>query len=115
MPKSSFAVTNDCRQIPIDFMFVVPHGPQINSLCLLGGKKYLNKILPIRSHFESLRHLLEKQQCSKNLAHLKLATSNADFTFRLYKQIMTEKDDRNVLFSPLTKISLDGHRGVEDL
>lgn len=67
------------------------------------------------SKYYSLRHLLEKQQCSKNLAHLKLATSNADFTFRLYKQIMTEKDDRNVLFSPLTKISLDGHRGVEDL
>uniref|UniRef100_A0A8C4KAJ1 Alpha-1-antitrypsin-like n=1 Tax=Dromaius novaehollandiae TaxID=8790 RepID=A0A8C4KAJ1_DRONO len=39
---------------------------------------------------------------SENLAHLKIAPSNAVFAFRFYKQITAEAGDKNVFFSPLS-------------
>ncbi|NXK49180.1 A1AT protein, partial [Chauna torquata] len=38
----------------------------------------------------------------ENLAHLKIAPSNADFAFRFYKQVTEEGDNKNVFFSPLS-------------
>ncbi|XP_041283936.1 alpha-1-antitrypsin-like [Onychostruthus taczanowskii] len=38
----------------------------------------------------------------ENLPHVKLAPSNADFAFKLYKQISDEVGDENIFFSPLS-------------
>ncbi|NXV10392.1 A1AT protein, partial [Cettia cetti] len=38
----------------------------------------------------------------ENLPHVKLAPSNADFAFKLYKQIRDETGNRNIFFSPLS-------------
>ncbi|XP_013796439.1 alpha-1-antitrypsin-like [Apteryx mantelli] len=38
----------------------------------------------------------------ENLAHLKIAPSNADFAFRFYKQVAAEAGDKNIFFSPLS-------------
>ncbi|CAN8215505.1 unnamed protein product [Coccothraustes coccothraustes] len=38
----------------------------------------------------------------ENLPYVKLAPSNADFAFKLYKQISDELGDRNIFFSPLS-------------
>ncbi|KAF1526401.1 UNVERIFIED_CONTAM: Alpha-1-antiproteinase 2, partial [Eudyptes pachyrhynchus] len=38
----------------------------------------------------------------ENLAHVKIATSNADFTFRFYKQVREEAGNKNIFFSPLS-------------
>lgn len=53
---------------------------------------------------QQIHHLLEdhSQADGENLPHVKLAPSNADFAFKLYKQIRDESDDRNILFSPLS-------------
>ncbi|NXQ88112.1 A1AT protein, partial [Nyctibius grandis] len=37
-----------------------------------------------------------------NLAHVKIAPSNADFAFRLYKQVREEAGSKNIFFSPLS-------------
>ncbi|NXI30419.1 A1AT protein, partial [Sterrhoptilus dennistouni] len=42
------------------------------------------------------------QADGENLPHVKLAPSNADFAFKLYKQIRDESGDRNIFFSPLS-------------
>lgn len=45
----------------------------------------------------------EKSQADvENLPHVKLAPSNADFAFKLYKQIRDELGDKNIFFSPLS-------------
>ncbi|XP_032919877.1 alpha-1-antitrypsin-like [Catharus ustulatus] len=45
----------------------------------------------------------EKSQADvENLPHVKLAPSNADFAFKLYKQIRGELGDKNIFFSPLS-------------
>lgn len=53
---------------------------------------------------QQIHHLPEdhSQADGENLPHVKLAPSNADFAFKLYKQIRDESDDRNILFSPLS-------------
>ncbi|NXC41686.1 A1AT2 antiproteinase, partial [Penelope pileata] len=38
----------------------------------------------------------------ENLAHMKIAPSNAEFAFRFYKQVTEEGRDKNVFFSPLS-------------
>ncbi|NXC33002.1 A1AT protein, partial [Campylorhamphus procurvoides] len=38
----------------------------------------------------------------ENLSHAKIARSNADFAFRLYKQIREEAGNKNIFFSPLS-------------
>ncbi|NWI65176.1 ALST protein, partial [Todus mexicanus] len=38
----------------------------------------------------------------ENTAHAKIAPSNADFAFRVYKQIRKEEDNKNIFFSPLS-------------
>ncbi|XP_062432592.1 alpha-1-antitrypsin-like [Rhea pennata] len=38
----------------------------------------------------------------ENLAHLKIAPSNADFAFKFYKQVAAEAGDKNIFFSPLS-------------
>ncbi|NXL57121.1 A1AT antiproteinase, partial [Chordeiles acutipennis] len=38
----------------------------------------------------------------ENLAHVKIAPSNADFAFRFYKQIRDEDGNKNIFFSPLS-------------
>ncbi|NXC69663.1 A1AT2 antiproteinase, partial [Anhinga anhinga] len=38
----------------------------------------------------------------ENLAHVKIAPSNADFAFRFYKQVREEVGNKNILFSPLS-------------
>ncbi|NXI46084.1 A1AT2 antiproteinase, partial [Galbula dea] len=38
----------------------------------------------------------------ENLAHLKVARSNADFAFRFYKQVREEAGNKNIFFSPLS-------------
>lgn len=42
------------------------------------------------------------QTASENLPHVKLASSNADFAFKFYKQIRDELGDGNIFFSPLS-------------
>lgn len=42
------------------------------------------------------------QADGENLPHVKLAPSNADFAFKLYKQIRDESGDKNIFFSPLS-------------
>ncbi|NWU44215.1 A1AT antiproteinase, partial [Hylia prasina] len=44
----------------------------------------------------------QSQADSENLPYVKLAPSNADFSFKLYKQIRDETGDRNIFFSPLS-------------
>lgn len=44
----------------------------------------------------------QPQAAGENLAHVKLAPSNADFAFNLYKQIRDESGNRNIFFSPLS-------------
>ncbi|NWZ36084.1 A1AT2 antiproteinase, partial [Brachypodius atriceps] len=44
----------------------------------------------------------QSQAAGENLAHVKLAPSNADFAFNLYKQIRDESGNRNIFFSPLS-------------
>ncbi|NXU44228.1 A1AT antiproteinase, partial [Drymodes brunneopygia] len=44
----------------------------------------------------------QSQTASENLPHVKLAYSNADFAFKLYKQITDDLGDRNIFFSPLS-------------
>ncbi|NXX58335.1 A1AT protein, partial [Scopus umbretta] len=39
---------------------------------------------------------------SENLAHVKIALSNADFAFRFYKQVREEAGNKNIFFSPLS-------------
>ncbi|NWQ80575.1 A1AT2 antiproteinase, partial [Columbina picui] len=39
---------------------------------------------------------------SENLAHVKIAPSNADFAFRFYKQVREEAGNKNIFFSPLS-------------
>ncbi|KFV74853.1 Alpha-1-antiproteinase 2, partial [Struthio camelus australis] len=43
-----------------------------------------------------------RQAEGENLAHLKIAPSNADFAFRFYKQVAAEAGDKNIFFSPLS-------------
>ncbi|KFO85482.1 hypothetical protein N320_09566, partial [Buceros rhinoceros silvestris] len=38
----------------------------------------------------------------KNLAHVKIASSNADFAFKFYKQVREENSNKNIFFSPLS-------------
>ncbi|NXE10098.1 A1AT antiproteinase, partial [Lophotis ruficrista] len=38
----------------------------------------------------------------ENLAHVKIASSNADFAFRFYKQVREEAGSKNIFFSPLS-------------
>lgn len=38
----------------------------------------------------------------KNLAHVKLASSNADFAFKFYKQVREKNSNKNIFFSPLS-------------
>ncbi|NXL93845.1 A1AT antiproteinase, partial [Alectura lathami] len=38
----------------------------------------------------------------ENLAHLKIAPSNAEFAFLFYKQVTEEGDNKNIFFSPLS-------------
>ncbi|KFQ70390.1 Alpha-1-antiproteinase, partial [Phaethon lepturus] len=38
----------------------------------------------------------------ENLAHVKIAPSNADFAFRFYKQVREEAGNKNIFFSPLS-------------
>ncbi|KFQ99428.1 Alpha-1-antiproteinase 2, partial [Nipponia nippon] len=38
----------------------------------------------------------------ENLAHVKIAASNADFAFRFYKQVREEVGNKNIFFSPLS-------------
>ncbi|KFP41676.1 Alpha-1-antiproteinase, partial [Chlamydotis macqueenii] len=38
----------------------------------------------------------------ENLAHVKIASSNADFGFRFYKQVREEVGSKNIFFSPLS-------------
>ncbi|KFV05956.1 Alpha-1-antitrypsin, partial [Pterocles gutturalis] len=42
------------------------------------------------------------QDEGENLAHVKIAPSNADFAFRFYKQIREKADNKNIFFSPLS-------------
>ncbi|NWU66442.1 A1AT antiproteinase, partial [Pterocles burchelli] len=42
------------------------------------------------------------QDEGENLAHDKIAPSNADFAFRFYNQIREKADNKNILFSPLS-------------
>ncbi|NWX15159.1 A1AT protein, partial [Aegotheles bennettii] len=42
------------------------------------------------------------QADDENLAHVKIAPSNADFGFRLYKHIQEESGNKNIFFSPLS-------------
>ncbi|NXM59978.1 A1AT2 antiproteinase, partial [Illadopsis cleaveri] len=42
------------------------------------------------------------QADGESLPHVKLAPSNADFAFKLYKQIRDESGDKNIFFSPLS-------------
>ncbi|XP_066408479.1 alpha-1-antitrypsin-like [Molothrus aeneus] len=44
----------------------------------------------------------QSQADYENLPHVKLAPSNADFAFKLYKQIRDELGDGNIFFSPLS-------------
>ncbi|XP_023783400.1 alpha-1-antitrypsin-like [Cyanistes caeruleus] len=44
----------------------------------------------------------QSQADVENLPHVKLAPSNADFAFKLYRQIRDESDDGNIFFSPLS-------------
>ncbi|NWH92626.1 A1AT antiproteinase, partial [Aegithalos caudatus] len=44
----------------------------------------------------------QSQADGANLSYVKLAPSNADFAFKLYKQIRDETDDKNIFFSPLS-------------
>ncbi|NXI15659.1 A1AT protein, partial [Irena cyanogastra] len=44
----------------------------------------------------------QSQADRENLPYVKLAPSNADFAFKLYKQIRDEVDDGNIFFSPLS-------------
>ncbi|NWZ74307.1 A1AT2 antiproteinase, partial [Acrocephalus arundinaceus] len=44
----------------------------------------------------------QSQADSENLPYVKLAPSNADFAFKLYKQIRDELGDKNIFFSPLS-------------
>ncbi|XP_009100029.3 alpha-1-antitrypsin-like [Serinus canaria] len=44
----------------------------------------------------------QSQADYENLPYVKLAPSNADFAFKLYKQISDESGDRNIFFSPLS-------------
>ncbi|KAM7020544.1 uncharacterized protein RBU47_004328 [Passerculus sandwichensis] len=44
----------------------------------------------------------QSQADHENLPHVKLAPSNADFAFKLYKQIRDESGNRNIFFSPLS-------------
>ncbi|NWX64085.1 A1AT antiproteinase, partial [Promerops cafer] len=44
----------------------------------------------------------QSQADCENLPHVKLAPSNADFAFKLYKQIRDELGDGNIFFSPLS-------------
>lgn len=38
----------------------------------------------------------------ENLAHVRIAPSNADFAFRFYKQVREEAGNKNIFFSPLS-------------
>ncbi|NXJ73759.1 A1AT2 antiproteinase, partial [Trogon melanurus] len=42
------------------------------------------------------------QDEGENLAHIKIASSNTDFAFRLYKQVREEAGNKNIFFSPLS-------------
>ncbi|NXK61789.1 A1AT protein, partial [Sylvietta virens] len=44
----------------------------------------------------------QSQADAENLPHVKLAPSNADFAFKLYKQMRDESDNSNIFFSPLS-------------
>ncbi|NXQ63271.1 A1AT protein, partial [Anthoscopus minutus] len=44
----------------------------------------------------------QSQADGENLPYVKLAPSNADFAFKLYKQIRDELGDKNIFFSPLS-------------
>lgn len=44
----------------------------------------------------------QSQAEGKNLAHVKIASSNADFAFKFYKQVREENDNKNIFFSPLS-------------
>ncbi|XP_066177905.1 alpha-1-antitrypsin-like [Sylvia atricapilla] len=44
----------------------------------------------------------QSQADGKNLPHVKLAPSNADFAFKLYRQIRDESGNKNIFFSPLS-------------
>ncbi|NXA91256.1 A1AT protein, partial [Melanocharis versteri] len=44
----------------------------------------------------------QSQADGENLPYVKLAPSNADFAFKLYKQIRDELGDSNIFFSPLS-------------
>lgn len=44
----------------------------------------------------------QSQADHENLPHVKLAPSNADFAFKLYKQIRDESGGGNIFFSPLS-------------
>ncbi|NXP61166.1 A1AT protein, partial [Chloropsis cyanopogon] len=44
----------------------------------------------------------QSQADRENLPYVKLAPSNADFAFKLYKQIRDELDNGNIFFSPLS-------------
>ncbi|XP_014739950.1 PREDICTED: alpha-1-antitrypsin-like [Sturnus vulgaris] len=53
---------------------------------------------------EQIHHSPEDQSQAdiENLPYVKLAPSNADFAFKLYKQIRDEVGNRNIFFSPLS-------------
>ncbi|XP_005047598.1 PREDICTED: alpha-1-antitrypsin-like [Ficedula albicollis] len=53
---------------------------------------------------EQIQHSPEAQSQAdaENLPYVKLAPSNADFAFKLYKQIRDELGDKNIFFSPLS-------------
>ncbi|XP_009638802.1 alpha-1-antitrypsin [Egretta garzetta] len=42
------------------------------------------------------------QSEGENLAHVKIASSNADFAFKFYKQLREEVGNKNIFFSPLS-------------
>lgn len=44
----------------------------------------------------------QSQAADENSPYVKLAPSNADFAFNLYKQIRDESDNKNIFFSPLS-------------
>ncbi|NXR51574.1 A1AT protein, partial [Hippolais icterina] len=44
----------------------------------------------------------QSQADGENLPYVKLAPSNADFAFKLYKQIRDESGNKNIFFSPLS-------------